>query len=193
MIQMNVAAAAVAMVVAGAAMGERDYPIAPAAMTNVKVTGGFWLPRFETNRLVTVRTDFEKCELARIPNFRKAAAHEWGTFKGIPFDDSDVYKVIEGAAYTLATHPDAELEKYVDGVNEAIAGAQEPDGYIYTARTLGFTRKGKDGKLGFGIMGPMRWSYLSHSHELYNAGHLYEAAVAYWETTGKRTLLDVAV
>ena len=193
MIQMNVAAAAVAMVVAGAAMGERDYPIAPAAMTNVKVTGGFWLPRVETNRLVTVRTDFEKCELARIPNFRKAAAHEWGTFKGIPFDDSDVYKVIEGAAYTLATHPDAELEKYVDGVNEAIAGAQEPDGYIYTARTLGFTRKGKDGKLGFGIMGPMRWSYLSHSHELYNAGHLYEAAVAYWETTGKRTLLDVAV
>ena len=193
MIQMNVAAAAVAMVVAGAAMGERDYPIAPAAMTNVKVTGGFWLPRFETNRLVTVRTDFEKCELARIPNFRKAAAHEWGTFKGIPFDDSDVYKVIEGAAYTLATHPDAELEKYVDGVNEAIAGAQEPDGYIYTARTLGFTRKGKDGKLGFGIMGPMRWSYLSHIHELYNAGHLYEAAVAYWETTGKRTLLDVAV
>ena len=187
----NVAVLAVAVMAAGVSMG--DYPRAPAQMTNVTVKGGFWLPRFETNRLVTIRTDFEKCELARIPNFRKAAAHEWGTFKGIPFDDSDVYKVIEGAAYTLATHPDAELEKYVDGVNEAIAGAQEPDGYIYTARTLGFTRKGKDGKLGFGIMGPMRWSHLSHSHELYNAGHLYEAAVAYWEATGKRTLLDVAV
>ena len=111
-----------------------DYPIAPAVMTNVTVTGGFWLPRFETNRLVTVKTDFANCEKARIPNFRNAAAHKWGSFKGIPFDDSDVYKVIEGAAYTLATHPDAALEAYVDGVNAAIAGAQERDGYLYTAR-----------------------------------------------------------
>ena len=99
-----------------------DYPFQPAAMTDVTVTGGFWLPRIETNRLVTLKTDFEKCELARIPNFRNAAAHRWGTFKGIPFDDSDVYKVIEGAAYVLATHPDAELEKYVDGVNAANGG-----------------------------------------------------------------------
>ena len=162
----------------------RDYPISPAAMTNVTVTGGFWLPRFETNRLVTVKADFEKCELARIPNFRSAAAREWGTFKGIPFDDSDVYKVIEGAAYTLATHPDPELERYVDGVSAAIAGAQEPDGYLYTARTLGF----RDERTG-----PLRWSHVAHSHELYNAGHLCEAAVAYWEATGKRRLLDVAV
>ena len=175
-----------------AATGQ-DYPFRPAEMTNVTVTGGFWLPRFETNRLVTVKTDFEKCELARIPNFRNAAARAWGTFKGIPFDDSDVYKVIEGAAYTLATHPDAELEAYVDGVNAAIAGAQEPDGYLYTARTLGFTYKGKDGRPVFHMMGPTRWSHLAHSHELYNVGHLYEAAVAYWEATGKRTLLDVAI
>ena len=185
--------AACAAAVAGTAAHAGDYPHSPAALTNVTVTGGFWLPRFETNRLVTIKADFEKCELARIPNFRRAAAHEWGTFKGIPFDDSDVYKVIEGAAYALATHPDAELEKYVDGVNAAIAGAQEPDGYLYTARTLGFTRKGKDGKIGFDRMGPARWSYLAHSHEFYNVGHLYEAAVAYFEATGKRTLLDVAV
>ena len=182
--QRNVAAAAVAMVAVGAAMGGQDYPITPAVMTNVMVTGGFWLPRFETNRLVTVKVDFEKCELARIPNFRRAAAREWGTFKGIPFNDSDVYKVIEGAAYTLATHPDAELEKYVDDLNAAIARAQEPDGYLYTARTLGF----RDG-----MTGPLRWSHIAHSHELYNVGHLYEAAVAYWETTGKRTLLDTAI
>ena len=162
-------------------------------ITDVTVTGGFWLPRLETNRLVTLKANFEKCELARIPNFRDAAEHKWGTFRGIPYDDSDVYKVIEGAAYVLATHPDAELEKYVDGVNAAIAGAQEPDGYLYTARTLGFTKKGKDGKIGFDRMGPARWSYLSHSHEFYNVGHLYEAAVAYWEATGRRTLLDVAV
>ena len=180
-----------AAISAGAFAG--DYPYTAAVLTNVTVTGGFWLPRFETNRIVTLRTDFEKCEMERIPNFRRAAAHEWGTFKGIPFDDSDVYKVIEGAAYTLATHPDAKLEKYVDGVNAAIAGAQELDGYLYTARTLGFTVGGSHGKVGFDRMGPTRWSYLEHSHEFYNVGHLYEAAVAYWEATGKRTLLDVAI
>lgn len=103
-----------------------DYPYSSAALTNMTVTGGFWLPRFETNRLVTLKADFEKCELERIPNSRRAAAHEWGTFKGVRFDDSDVFKVIEGAAYTLAIHPDPELEKYVDGVIVAIAGAQEP-------------------------------------------------------------------
>ncbi len=183
-VQRKVAAMAVAMTVAGAAMGAQDYPITPALMTNVTVTGGFWLPRFETNRLVTVKVDFEKCELARIPNFRHAAAREWGNFKGIPFDDSDVYKVIEGAAYTLATHPDAELETYVDDLNAVIAKAQEPDGYLYTARTLGFRNR---------ATGPLRWSHIAHSHELYNVGHLYEAAVAYWETTGKRTLLDAAI
>ena len=171
----------------------RDYPFSAAEMTNVTVTGGFWLPRFETNRLVTVKTDFDKCELARIPNFRRAAAHESGTFKGIPFDDSDVYKVIEGAAYTLATHPDAELEKYVDGVIAAIAGAQERDGYLYTARTLHFNYGTKNGKVNYGMMGPVRWSNLAHSHEFYNVGHMYEAAVAYLEATGKRTLLDVAI
>lgn len=170
-----------------------DYPYTPAALTNVTVTGGFWLPLIETNRLSTLKADFAKCEEARIPNFRNAAARKWGSFKGIPFDDSDVYKVIEGAAYTLATHPDPELEKYVDGVIDAIAGAQEPDGYLYTARTLGYTKKGKKGKIGYGRMGPTRWSYLAHSHEFYNVGHLYEAAVAYWKATGKRTLLDVAI
>ena len=187
------------MIIASAALASaalqaaQDYPITPAVMTNVTVTGGFWLPRFETNRLVTVKTDFANCEKARIPNFRNAAAHRWGSFKGIPFDDSDVYKVIEGAAYTLATHPDAALEAYVDGVNEAIAGAQERDGYLYTARTLGFTYGEKDGRTDFGMMGPTRWTRISHGHELYNVGHLYEAAVAYWEATGKRTLLDVAM
>lgn len=174
------------------AMASDYYPYSPAKLTDVNVTGGFWLPRFETNRLVTLKADFEKCELERIPNFRRAARREWGTFKGIPFDDSDVYKVIEGAANILAVHPDPELEKYVDGVIAAIAGAQEPDGYLYTARTLGFTYKGKNGKPEFRMMGPTRWSHLAHSHELYNVGHLYEAAVAWYEATGKRNLLDVA-
>ena len=169
------------------------YPFRPAEMTNVTVTAGFWLPRFETNRLVTVWADFRKSEDARIPNFRNAAARNWGTFRGIPFDDSDVYKIIEGAAYTLSTHPDPKLEKYLDDLIDLIAKAQEPDGYLYTSRTLGFTYGQKDGKTDYGMMGPTRWSNCHFSHELYNVGHMYEAAVAYHEVTGKRTLLDVAI
>lgn len=170
-----------------------DYPFRPADMTNVSIQAGFWLPRFETNRLVTVWADFEKSELARIPNFKNAAARNWGTFKGIPFDDSDVFKIIEGAAYTLSTHPDSRLEKYLDELIAVIAEAQEPDGYLYTARTLGFHYGEKNGKVQFGMMGPTRWSNTPSSHELYNIGHMYEAAVAYYEVTGKRTLLDVAI
>ena len=161
------------------------YPYAPAALNDVKVTGGFWLPRIETNRLVTVKTDFAKCEeTGRIANFEKAGRREKGGFKGVPWDDSDVYKVIEGAAYTLAQHPDAELDRYLDGLIAKIASAQESDGYLYTARTLGHTAK---------IMGPKPFSRNRDACELYNVGHLYEAAVAHYEVTGKRTLLDVAI
>ena len=168
------------------------YPCSPAALTDVTVTGGFWLPRFETNRLATLSADFAKCEETRIPNFTNAAARAKGTFKGIPYDDSDVYKVIEGAAYVLATHPDASLKARFDRLIGWIAGAQEPDGYLYTARTLGFNYGEKDGKTDYGMMGPVRWSNCRSSHELYNLGHLYEAAVAWLEATGERTLLAVA-
>ena len=173
------------------ALAGSDYACVLPKIADVKVTGGFWLPRLETNRLVTLKTDFEKCELARIPNFTNAAIRAKGTFKGIPFDDSDVFKVVEGAAYTLATHPDPELEAYVDRLIGWMARAQEEDGYLYTARTLGMEKV--DGFKFAKMMGPMRWSNLGSSHELYNAGHMYEAAVAYWEATGKRGLLDVAV
>ena len=161
------------------------YPYAPVALNDVKVTGGFWLPRIETNRLVTVRTDFAKCEeTGRIANFEKAGKREKGGFKGVPWDDSDVYKVIEGAAYTLAQHPDAELDRYLDGLIAKIASAQESDGYLYTARTLGHTAA---------MMGPKPFSRNRDACELYNVGHLYEAAVAHYEVTGKRALLDVAI
>ena len=171
-----------------------DYPIHPAEMTNVAIRAGFWYPRFETNRLVTVRTDFQKSEeTGRLENFRAAGRRAATGFRGIPFDDSDVYKIIEGAAYTLSTHPDPKLEKYLDDLIGHIAKAQEPDGYLYTARTLGYNFT-KDGRARHGrMMGPTRWSYLAHSHELYNIGHMYEAAVAYYQVTGKRTLLDVAI
>ena len=161
-------------------------------MTNVVIREGFWLGRFETNRLVTVKVDFAKCEeTGRNDNFRKAARREQGTFRGCPFDDSDVFKVIEGAAYTLATHPDAELEAYLDRLIADIAGAQEPDGYLYTARTLGMEKV--EGFPRRKMMGPARWSATGGSHEFYNMGHMIEAGVAYYRVTGKRTLLDVAI
>ena len=175
---------AVANAMQGAALAG-GYPYSPAALNDVKVTGGFWLERIETNRLVTLKTDFAKCEeTGRIANFEKAGRREKGGFKGVPWDDSDVYKVIEGAAYTLAQHPDPELDRYLDGLIAKIASAQEPDGYLYTARTLGHMEK---------MMGPKPFSRNRDACELYNVGHLYEAAVAHYEVTGKRTLLDVAI
>ena len=174
-------------VILSAQQARRDYPVQPVPFTAVHVADGFWLPRMETNRKVTVWYDFRKCEeTGRIDNFAKAAGQAQGPFRGIPFDDSDVYKVIEGAAYCLAIQPDPKLDKYLDDLIAKIAAAQEPDGYLYTARRLIPAEKMP------GMSGPQRWSRLASSHELYNVGHLYEAAVAHWQATGKRTLLDVA-
>ena len=163
-----------------------DYPIRSADLRKVQVTGGLWASRIETNRLVTLKTDFAKCEeTPRINNFRNAAKRNYGTFGGIPYDDSDVYKVMEGAAYVLATSPDPELEKYMTDLIATIAKAQEDDGYLYTARTL---------KLDYvPMLGKTPFSNTMWSHELYNIGHMYEAAVAWYETTGRRDFLDVAV
>lgn len=165
----------------------QDYPIHPVPFTAVKVEDSFWSPRMETNRVTTVWYDFKKCEeTGRIDNFAKAGKLMPGHFRGTPFDDSDVYKVIEGAAYTLALHPDPRLDRYLDELISKIAAAQEPDGYLYTARTI-------DPKGQVDFFGPTRWSKLAGSHELYNSGHLYEAAVAHFQATGKRTLLEVAL
>ncbi len=172
-----------------------DYPFRAAEMTDVTVRSGFWLPRIETNRLVTIKSDFRRSEeTGRIHNFEAAGRREGKGFKGIPYDDSDVFKIIEGASYTLATHPDPELDRYLDDLIAKIAKAQEPDGYLYTARTLGHNYgTNANGYVEYGLMGPVRWSKLVCSHELYNVGHMYEAAVAHYRATGKRSLLDVAV
>ncbi len=157
----------------------------PVPFTSVKVTGGFWHPRMETNRTRTVAYCFERCEdTGRIANFARAGGLEEGPFEGIFYNDSDVFKVIEGAAYELSLSPDPALDRKLDEVIAKIAAAQEEDGYLFTARTLGADDKryGMD----------ERWSYLRKSHELYNVGHLYEAAVAHYQATGKRSLLDVA-
>jgi len=165
----------------------QDYPFKPVPFTAVRVEDGFWSPRMETNRIITVWYDFKKCEeTGRIDNFAKAGKLMPGEFRGTPFDDSDVFKVIEGAAYTLALQPDPKLDKYLDELIVKIAAAQEPDGYLYTARTI-------DPKCRIDFFGPTRWSKLEGSHELYNLGHLYEAAVAHFQGTGKRSLLNVAL
>lgn len=164
-----------------------DYPIQPVTFENVSITGGFWAERLETNRKTTLPACFKKCEeTGRIHNFEVAGGLKNGGFEGIFFNDSDVFKIIEGAAYSLAVKPDSDLEAYVDGVIDKIAAAQEEDGYLYTARTIGDPKYDYPGKEG-------RWSHCRDGHELYNVGHMYEGAAAYYQATGKRTLLDVAI
>lgn len=164
-----------------------DYPVQPVPFTQVHIRDRFWQPRIETNRSVTIPYDFQKCEeTGRIDNFAKAAGTMPGPHAGYHFNDSDVFKVIEGAAYALQVQHDPDLEAYVDTIIEKIAGAQEADGYLYTARTIDPANPPE-------MSGPERWSYLAMSHELYNVGHMYEAAVAYFLATGKRVLLDVAI
>ena len=165
-----------------------DYPITPVAFTGVTFDDRFWLPRLTTNREVTIPYDFRKCEeTGRIDNFAKAAGLMAGPHEGIFFNDSDVFKVVEGAAYSLSLHPDSELDAYLDDVIAKIAGAQEDDGYLYTARTIEPEAMDPERE------GLTRWSNLRVNHELYNVGHLYEAAVAHHQATGKRTLLEVAI
>lgn len=165
----------------------RDYPIRPVLFTEVKVADAFWQPRMETNRTVTIPFAFKKCEeTGRIDNFAKAGGLMPGEFEGRRYNDSDVFKIMEGAAYSLAIHTDPELEKYMDDLISKVAAAQEEDGYLYTTRTI------DPDNLAPGA-GEERWSNLASSHELYNVGHMYEAAVAYYLATGKRNLLDVAL
>lgn len=177
----------VLLIAACAKKPQKDYPIKPVPFTDVQINDNFWQPRMETNRTVTIPYDFKKCEeTGRIDNFAKAGGLMEGEFVGIRFNDSDVFKVIEGASYSLSLHPDPELEKYLDELIVKIAAAQEDDGYLYTTRTIDPENPAKNA-------GKERWSYMIHSHELYNVGHMYEAAVAYYQANGKRSLLDVAL
>jgi DUF1680 family protein len=166
---------------------EADYPIKPVKFTEVNIEDDFWLPRLETNRKVTLPFNFRKCEeTGRIENFEIAAGMKQGEHIGIRFNDSDVFKIMEGAAYSLANHPDPELDRYMDDLIAKIAAAQEDDGYLYTARTINPEKPAR-------AAGEVRWSFLDQNHELYNVGHMYEAAVAHFQATGKRNFLDIAI
>lgn len=170
-----------------------QYPISNIPFTQVTISDKFWSPRIETNRSVTVPYDFQKCEeTGRNANFAKAAGLMAGAHEGIFFNDSDVFKVIEGAAYSLMLHPDPKLDAYLDNLIAWIAAAQEADGYLYTARTIA-ERNGTVDQLPDDREGKTRYSNLRVSHELYNIGHMYEGAVAHFQATGKRSLLDVAI
>ena len=166
-----------------------EYPIKPVDFTNVKFDDNFWKSRILTNRNVSIPTALQKCvETGRIDNFAVAGGLKEGEFKGdYPFDDTDVYKIIEGASFSLAVQYDKKLDAYVDTLITLITAAQEDDGYIYTCRTTNCRRKNI-----IRWMGNKRWEKIN-SHELYNCGHLYEAAAAHYLSTGKRTLLDVAL
>lgn len=168
----------------------QDYPVRPVPFTDVRVNDDFWLPRITINREITIPYSFRMCEeTGRINNFIYAAGIKPGKFCSVyPFDDSDVYKILEGAAYSLHSYPDKKLEAYCDSIINLIAMAQDTDGYLMTWRKIDPLSPpttwsgGKD-----------RWSDISNGHELYNMGHLYEAAVAYYQATGKRQLMDVAL
>lgn len=165
----------------------QDYPIQPVSFTQVRIQDDFWLPRMETNRKVTIPFAFKKCEeTGRIDNFAKAGGLLPGSFQGRRYDDSDVFKIMEGAAYSLHLKRDPELERYMDELIAKIAAAQEEDGYLYTTRTIDPDNPAPGA-------GGSRWSNLGSSHELYNVGHMYEAAVAYFQATGKRDFLEVAL
>lgn len=168
---------------------KHGYPIDPVPFTSVKVSDSFWGQRLKASREVTIPLAFSKCEeTGRYRNF-ELAAHPSDTTKvtGYSFDDTDVYKTIEGASYSLQTYPDKQLAHYMDSVLDIVAAAQEPDGYLYTARTM-------NPKHPHEWAGNKRWEKVEElSHEFYNLGHMVEGAIAHYQATGSRKFLDIAI
>lgn len=168
---------------------QADYPIQPVDFTQVHVHDHFWAPKMQVNADVSIPYVLDKCEkTGRIDNFLEAAGKKGGDkLTEYPFDDTDLYKVIEGASYALQQKPNPRLESYLDTLISYIGAAQEPDGYLYTFRTVKAAKPHP-------WIGTRRWEKESDlSHELYNAGHLYEAAVAHYKATGKKNLLNIAI
>lgn len=178
------------------------YPFSQVPFTSVKIAhDSFWGNRLQAARKVTIPLAFSKCETEhRYKNFEMAAytlqhpghkgldTKEWNVskFMGFSFDDTDVYKTIEGASYILQTYPDKKLKAYIDSVLDVVAAAQEPDGYLYTARTI-------NPKHPHNWSGDKRWEQdETLSHELYNLGHMVDAACAHYQATGSTKFLDIA-
>ena len=183
-------------------MAQSGYPYTQVPFTSVKITPNtFWGDRIQAAREVTIPLAFSKCESEhRYKNFEMAAytlqhpghpglqTPEWDVakFMGFSFDDTDVYKTIEGASYILQTYPDDKLKAYIDSVLDVVGAAQEPDGYLYTARTINPEHP-------HGWAANRRWAAEEHaSHELYNLGHMVDAACAHYQATGSTKFLDIA-
>ncbi len=167
----------------------KDYPIRAVPFNNVVVQDDFWAERINTNHRVSIPVSLHQSTITgRIKNFEIAGGLAGGDFQSdAPFDDSDVFKIIEGASYSLNMFPDPELEAFIDSLIWKIGQAQEDNGYLYTWRTI-------HGDDSHPWIGSSRWER-THvmSHELYNMGHMYEAAVAHYRLTGKRDFLDIAI
>lgn len=166
-----------------------EYPISGVAFSKVQLYDNFWLTKIEINRTATIPASFEKCEeTGRLENFLIAGGKMEGKVRGdMPFDDTDVYKIIEGAAYSMTTIPDVKLDSYVDSLIGIISSGQEEDGYLTTWKTIDPTHSPAEW-----CPPGERWEGLARSHELYNAGHMYEAAAAHYLATGKTNFLDIA-
>ena len=177
--------AASAFLLQGCQTSKEDIKEQPLKMieqidfSHVKINDNFWSPRLSKHVSATLPVCIDQIEnqTGRIRNFENAAKGE-GEHSGIFFDDSDVYKALEGMAYSLINNPDPELEKKADEWIDKFAAAQQPDGYINTFYTLTGLDK--------------RWTNMD-KHEMYCAGHMIEAGVAYYQATGKRKLLDVCI
>ena len=168
---------------------KKDYPIQPVAFTKVHVHDNFWQPKMEINANVTIPYVIAQCKAnGRMDNFLRAGKKLAGDkMSEFPFDDTDVYKAIEGASYSIQNKANPKLEAYIDTLITIIGDAQEPDGYLFTFRTV-------NAKKPHEWIGANRWEKEEIlSHELYNAGHLYEAAVAHYQATGKKSLLNIAI
>ena len=173
-------------------VGDSEYPIQPVNIQQVQLTDAFWLPIIEKVQEQTIAFAIKKCkEEGRFDNFLIAGGQLEGTTRGaMPFDDTDVYKIIEGASNSLISAPNPQLNQFLDSLIQIIKVGQEKDGYLTTWRTI---NPGKPPANWVQVKEGKRWESLNMSHELYNAGHLYEAAVVHYKATGKRDFLDIAL
>jgi DUF1680 family protein len=168
-----------------------DYPISAVSIKDVSIHDNFWLPKISMIQSITIRYAFDKCNKeGRMENFLVAGGEEKGSYQGkMPFDDTDLYKIIEGASYSLISYPNRRLDAYLDSIIAIIKIGQEPDGYL----TTWFTIDRQKPPAWWVKRSKTRWENEVSSHELYNSGHLFEAAAAHYWATGKRNFLDIAI
>ncbi|KAF2511237.1 glycoside hydrolase family 127 protein [Flavobacterium foetidum] len=168
------------------------YEIEPVNIQNVKLTDSFWLPIIKRVQEITIEYAIKKCdEEGRFENFLIAGKKKTGKVRGdMPFDDTDVYKIIEGASNTLISAPNPKLERVLDSMIAIVKIGQEADGYITTWRTI---NPAKPPATWVPVIEGKRWESLQISHELYNPGHLIEAAIVHYEATGKTNFLEIAI